>query len=213
VRRGFDAARSDARRNHRMSNVRQLMIGMLNYESARRTLPPAAIRDIEGRPLLSWRVAILPYIGEKALYDQFRLNEPWDSPHNLPLVKRMPEMYRDPNPRIAALAGEGKTTFQVPVGPETIFNKNEGARFSEVIDGPARTIMLVEVVPERAVEWTKPADWEVDMQNPLDGVKRTDRDRITAGFGDGHVEAMRQSIDPKAFRTLLTRAGKDSVPQ
>ena len=61
----------------------------------------------------------------------------------------------------------GKTTFQVPVGAATVFFKNEGTKFSEISDGTARTILLVEVDPSQAVIWTKPDDWEVDMQNVL----------------------------------------------
>src|SRR5205823_2150780 len=57
-------------------------------------LPPAAVRDPEGRPLLSWRVLLLSYLGDEDLFLQFRLDEPWDSPHNRTLLPRMPDVYR-----------------------------------------------------------------------------------------------------------------------
>jgi len=46
------------------------------------------------RPNLSWRVHLLPYIGEAALYHQFHLDEAWNSPHHLPLLDQMPEIFR-----------------------------------------------------------------------------------------------------------------------
>lgn len=205
----LDDSRAKSRRNLRMNNFMQIMLGMLNYEASKRTFPPAAIHDAEGRPLLSWRVAILPHLGPEAfeLYKQFRLNEPWDSPHNIVFVQRMPKVFADPDPKLAELARAGKTTFQVPVGPETIFYKKEGTTVREITDGLSHTLALIEVVPERAVEWTKPADWQVDLQNPLDGVRRPDRDVFTTGWGDGHAEAMRNDIDPALFRACLTRGG------
>jgi hypothetical protein len=149
---------------------------------------------------------------EAELYKQLQLDEPWDSAHNKTHHTRMPELYADPDPKLASLKREGKTTFQVPVGPETIFYKNEGTQLRDITDGTSRTMLVVEVVPERAVEWTKPADWEVDMQNPLVGVKRTDRDRFVTGWADGHAEAIQNDIDPQDFRGLLTRAGGNNEP-
>ena len=77
----------------RMNKFKMIMIAMWNFESANKHLPPAAICDKNGKPLLSWRVAILPYLDENKLYKQFHLDEPWDSPHNLPLAAKMPDIY------------------------------------------------------------------------------------------------------------------------
>jgi hypothetical protein len=101
----------------------------------------------------------------------------------------------------------------VPVGPQTIFFKNEGTRLSEITDGTSATIAVVEVAPERAVEWTKPADWEVNMQNPLDGVQRTDREGFAAARCDGSVAFYRNDTDAATWRALLTRAAKDVAPR
>ena len=187
---------------------------MLNYhDTHKQHLPPAAIYDANGRPLLSWRVAILPYLDENELYKQFHLDEPWDSPHNRKLIEKMPAVYADPDPKLRQLAREGKTTYQVPAAAETAFHDNLGTPYRDVKDGTANTILIVEVEPPRAAVWTKPADWEVDLQNPRKGVERTDRPFFTAGFADGHVAAIPVVADAAKLRAGLTRAGGEEVDQ
>jgi hypothetical protein len=184
---------------------------MLNYADKNKHLPPAAIYDKDGRPLLSWRVAILPYLDREQaeLYRQFHLDEPWDSPHNRTLIEKMPEWFADPDPKIRQIAGAGATTFQVPTGPGTVFVNNSGTTFKQISDGTAKTILLVEVEPTGAVVWTKPGDWQVDLEHPRRGVERTDRNIISAGFADAHVEALRNDVDEAALRAFLTRSGGD----
>jgi hypothetical protein len=121
------SAREAARRAQTQNQFRQVMLAMLTYESVRRTLPPQAICDDDGKPLLSWRVAILPYLEEGGLSNQFRLDEPWDSDHNLRLVEQMPAVYADPTAP-AEQAARGLTTVQVMTGPDTPFPKPDEGR-------------------------------------------------------------------------------------
>jgi hypothetical protein len=208
----IDKSMESSRRKQRMNQFKQLALAIHNYADVNKHLPPAAICDKNGQPLLSWRVAVLPFIEEGDLYSQFHLDEPWDSPHNRSLIARMPELFADPDPKLKQLAKSGKTTYQVPVGPETIFFNNEGGKFKEITDGTANTIMIVEVDPAHAVEWTKPADWEVDLENPRRGVGRADRSHFAAAFADGHVEIITpQRADDKLLRAQLTRAGGEPM--
>ena len=91
-----------------------------NYHDAYTHLPAQAICDAEGKPLLSWRVALLPFFGEQNLYDKFQLDEPWDSGHNRPLLARMPAWLADPNADPATIRA-GLTTIQVFTGPGTAY--------------------------------------------------------------------------------------------
>jgi len=206
-----DAAMESTRRNQRMNQFKQLALAVHNYADVNKHLPPAAICDKDGKPLLSWRVAILPYLEEGDLYKQFHLDEPWDSPHNRALIGKMPAVYADPDPKLKALAREGKTTFQVPVGPETVFYNNDGATFREITDGTSQTIMLVEVEPLRAAVWTKPDDWEVNLEHPRRGVERTDRNHFVAARCDGSAQSVPVDIDEKTLRALVTRAGREVI--
>ncbi len=209
-----DKSMESERRNQRINQFKQLLLGMLNFESANKYLPPPAICNKDGKPLLSWRVRILPYLDEMNLYKQFHLDEPWDSPHNSALIEKMPAIYADPDGKLKQLAREGKTTFQVPVGPETVFFNNEGTSIREIKDGTSNTVLIVEVEPTRAVEWTKPEDWKVDLAHPRRGLERSDRGYVTLGYADGHVliNFLKPEND-KWLRAQLTRAGGEVVDQ
>ncbi len=205
------AARQAAQRNTRMNKVKQIGLGMHNYHSARGTFPPRSTYSDNGKPLLSWRVQILPYLGQGKLYDQFHLDEPWDSKHNLALVAKMPGVYADPDSALRKINAQGKTTYVVPSGEGTVFAGPEGVSYKEITDGTSNTIMLVEVVPKRAVIWTKPEDWAVDLDHPWRGVRRDDRDWFTTSFCDGSVRILSSSLSAEKLRALLTRAGGEVI--
>src|SRR5437870_3697429 len=115
---------------------------MHNYHETHGALPPFAVVGKQGTPLLSWRVLILPFIEQDGLYRQFKLNEPWDSPHNLRLLPRMPQIFkpfdgRDTEP--------DKTFFQVFVGTGAAFEGTTGMRLSaDFPDGTSNTILIVQ---------------------------------------------------------------------
>jgi len=141
------------------------LIGLAMLYSARNIPPgfPRAVIEKDGKPLLSWRVAILPYVsGEDAsLYKQFHLNEPWDSPHNFELAKKIPTVFRSldsPN--------DGKTRVMLFTGKGAPF---DGAKKISTFDigDLSRTILCVEAGPDKAVPWTKPKDLTFDPENPL----------------------------------------------
>jgi Protein of unknown function (DUF1559) len=206
----INKANEASNRRERVQRFKEIALAMLNYESAKRRLPPAAIYDKERRPLLSWRVAILPYLDQDELYKQFHLDESWDSPHNRTLIEKMPGTYMDVGPRADQLNREGKTTYQIPVGPETSFHDKNGSSLRDIVDGTSQTISVVEVEPRRAVVWTKPEDFEVDLSHPRNGLERSDRSHIVTGFLDGHVLTidLEKTSDAK-LRAFFTRAGRE----
>lgn len=204
------AAREAARRNSSMNNLKQLELGLLNYESAKGKYPAHAIYSEDGKPLLSWRVAILPYIDQQTLYSQFHLDEPWDSEHNKPLISQMPAVFASPSSRLDPT--EGKTSYLVPIGPGMVFeNADRQTRLPQITDGTSNTVNLLEVDDETAVEWTKPTDWKFDESDPLKGLTGIRPGVILAGFCDGHVTAISEFIDADAFKALLSRAGGEVV--
>ena len=207
------SAREAARRAQVMNNFKQVMLAMHTYESTDGRLPAQAICDADGKPLLSWRVALLPYLEEGDLQEQFRLDEPWDSEHNLKLLERMPAVYADPSAP-AEQAARGLTTIQVLTGKGTTFAAPDKApTLAQISDGTSRTLAIVEALPTNAVPWTKPDDIEFDPERPLTGVGNPRRAAgvFLGGMMDGSVRMLTPELDPEVFKALVTPNGGESV--
>ncbi|MFM7318779.1 MAG: DUF1559 domain-containing protein, partial [bacterium] len=177
------SAREAARRAQCTNNLKQMALAMLNYHATEDTLPRQAITDKDGKPLLSWRVAILPYIDENDLYKEFHLNEPWDSPHNKKLLARMPKVFICPSHP----TDEGTTCYRVFSGKSTLFDGTEGSkiRVGDVIDGTSNTMMVVEST--EPVEWTKPEDINFNPNDPTAMVGSKHVGGYNASMADGSV--------------------------
>ncbi|MGQ9821071.1 MAG: DUF1559 domain-containing protein [Thermogutta sp.] len=201
------AAREAARRAQSTNNLKQLGLALHNYHDVHGHFPPQAINDPNGRPLLSWRVSILPYLECRALYEQFHLDEPWDSDHNRELIPLMPEVYRNPT----APAEPGMAHYLALVGPGTLFEGRDPRSLSDISDGTSKTLMLVEVDPDRAVVWTKPEDLPFDPANPLDGLGNAHPGGFNALFCDGSVRFISAVIDETLFRYLAEIADGESI--
>lgn len=200
------AAREAARRAQCTGHLKQIGLAMHNFHDTYGHLPPWAITDEDGAPLLSWRVAILPFIGRSDLYEQFRLDEPWDSTHNYALLQEMPLTYACPSDPNQSL-GSGLTNYQVLAGQGTLFEPgHEGIPFIEVLDGLSNTLMVVESTD--LVEWTKPDD--LDPAQPALGSDHPGGFNVL--FGDGSVRFLKNSIDPESLRALSTREGGEVIP-
>ena len=150
------AARESARAAMSMSNLKQICIACLFYADRHDgKLPPRYNVDDEGRPLLSWRVHLLPYLEQGELYRQFKLDEPWDSPHNRKLIERMPGVYQSPS-----VPSARETVYQVLVGPGTLYEQRTPPTLDEIVEsaGAGLAVLAVETDADRAVVWTKPDD-------------------------------------------------------
>jgi hypothetical protein len=192
----------DWQRDRAARPLRRVLLGLHRYESAHKQFPAAASYDRAGRPLLSWRVAILPYLGEEALHKQFKLDEPWDSPHNRKLLAKMPEAFR---PAQEKLAAAHKTTILAPLGEATMFPGRRGVRMVEVLDGASNTIFLVDADDAHAVEWTRPKDLTYDPKDPFRGLSRRHGGKYLLGFADGTAHFLAPTA--ASLRALFTRAG------
>jgi hypothetical protein len=190
-------------------NLQQILRAMHAYEEAHSHFPAAAVADKKDRPLLSWRVALLPYLDQSDLYKQFHLEEPWDSEHNKKLIARMPAVFRSSaNPK---LAQEGKTTYLAPLGEQTMFPANRGVRIFEVTDGTSNTILLVDADEAHAVIWTKPDDLRYDPKEPARGLSTRHPDGYLTGFADGSIHFLPAKLDKTVLHALFTRQGGEVV--
>ncbi|MGB7347815.1 MAG: DUF1559 domain-containing protein [Pirellulaceae bacterium] len=197
-------ARFAARGQQAQNNLKQIGLAMHNFHSAYRKLPDAISRDADGKALLSWRVHVLPFLDEAQLYGEFRLDEPWDSEHNIKLLPRMPAVYQH-----ASIQSEPNTTvYQLPIGDGTMFNAEEATRFRDVLDGLSNTIMVVESDAASAVPWTKPQDLSIDADDP-DRSIGFQGNLTNVLLGDGSVRVFDQDTEGVTWNSMLSRAGRD----
>ncbi len=168
--------------------------------------PPASIRSKDGKPLLSWRVAALPYLEQNELYNRFHLDEPWDSPHNKALLKEMPEVYAPvlptDEPRIS-------TYYQVFTGPGTLFEDEKGTALINIKDGTSNTLLAVEA--GTPVPWTKPEDIQYDKKKPLPKLGRQFDNGFFGAMADGSVRFFGNNTDKDFLRALITRSSGEII--
>jgi hypothetical protein len=209
-------ALAGAARGQSSNNLKQLGLAMHNYHDTYGRFPAIASYDkTRKKPLLSWRVHLLPFLDQDRLYQQFHLDEPWDSEHNKKLIDKMPKVYQSSTNR--QLIADGKTTYLAPVGKSMdgimlMFapDRPDGVRIADVSDGTSHTIFLVDAGDERAVLWTKPDDLEVAEDNPAKDLAARDGGYLTL-FVDGSVRVLSKAIDRKTLWALFTRNGGEVV--
>jgi hypothetical protein len=200
-------AQAGSMRHISQNNMKQINLAILNYEDKNKFLPERAIRSKDGKPLLSWRVAMLPFLDEEKLFKEFHLDEAWDSEHNRKLIERMPLIYVSPD---TGEQSSGRTRYIAPVGEQCFFPPTGVLKYKDITDGTSKTIMLIEADPDHAVIWTKPEDIEIDLENPTRGIA-TGEQLFNASFGDASVSVFSANEPVKKLRALFTRNGGEVV--
>ena len=191
------------------ANLGRIGHAIHQFQWDRGRFPAAAITDRQGKPLLSWRVAILPFLGkeEAALYEEFRLDEPWDSIHNATLIQRMPVVFACPDeperPR-------GTTIYQALVGRNAMFTgARKGIKIDEVTDGTSSTIMLAEAA--KSVIWTAPDELTRGGNATSWGFGSRHSGSFNTLFADGSVRFIPVTIAPVSLVDMTTRNGGEVV--
>ncbi|MBY0232738.1 MAG: DUF1559 domain-containing protein [Gemmataceae bacterium] len=166
---------------------------------------PGDLADKDGKKLLSWRVALLPWLGHKKLFDEFKKDEPWDSAHNKELLARMPAVYAP----VKGKAEKGMTPYQMFTGARTLWDMRGGKPdFRRIKDGLSNTVAVVE--GSSSVPWTKPADLVVELGVPLPKCGGHFKGFFNAAFLDGSVHRLRRDFDDILMRLAI--CPNDSLP-
>ena len=196
------------------NNLKQIGLAIHNYHDTYRCLPAAVLTDENDLPMRSWRVAILPFVEEAALYDMYDFNEPWDGPINSLLLDGLPSAYCCPDDYVLM---PGMTSYVMIVGEGTLGgNPNEKVRFADVVDGLSNTIMVMEV-GSAGIPWMEPRDITVEeavtyITDPTASqFQQVHPEGVNVLLGDGSTRLLPNSIDPETLRALLTRNDGQAV--
>lgn len=222
-------ARGSAQRATSANNLKQIMLAMHMWADVHGGMfPPPVIygQDGKGKVPHSWRVELLPYLEQDALYRAYQFDEPWDSEANKKVLAQMPAVFRHP-------ADDAKSTssgyyvltpaklFQEkvlpgggveapPGGLPTAFSKATGVRFSDVTDGTSYTLAAFEA--KRDIPWTKPEDILFDPEKDLPQLGGFFKDGFNAGYADGSVHFISGKIEPKTLKLLITPQDGTPLP-
>src|SRR5262249_33502096 len=151
--------------------------------------------------------------GYRSLHERFHLDEPWDSPHNLAMLREMPREFACPG---GPSRRSGLTGYLVVVGPKTEvgslntpFEPTRGAEISEILDGTSHRILVIET--DAGVPWTKPADLAWNPDGPLPPLASPHDGGAHVLFSDGSSRFLKVTIEPRILLALLTKNGNEVI--
>jgi hypothetical protein len=210
------AARARARASQCINNFRQIGIGLLNYHDVYKCFPPAVARDSNGKPMHSWRTATTPFLHSSAFYMRYDQSQPWDSPKNLACLAAFngpfESLFRCPES--TAPIGSGFTNYVMVVGPRTAAPPTGAMKVSDISDGPAHTVMIVEIA-DSDIHWAEPRDLEFDkMSFKINDASRPSISSHHIGgamvmTADGAVTFLDEATAAEAVTAMLTAAAGD----
>ena len=201
------AVREAARRASCINNIKQINLALLNYESTYGEFPPAYVADENGKPMHSWRVLILPYLGYEEVFEKYNLDEPWNSPHNRSVTSMVsPGIFKcasDPS------HDDGKTCFVMIVGPDCFAEGSTGRKMDQIPDGSSNTIMIAEIA-DSDIDWAEPRDLDAttmsyrindDSGSPC--ISSNHPGVANVGFVDGSVRSLSNDTSPQTVEQLI----------
>lgn len=192
-------------------NLKMLGLAFANFESTYRKLPGSknyreggiGFKGPRAKHPFSWRVAILPFVEQAELFQQYDFNEPWDSEKNLKLLDKMPDVFRSPHAPSDQKASE--TNYLGFEGAKSAMGDGGGVPLAEIKDGTSATVLLVET--KRTVPWTKPEDFafaeyaDAKRAEPFDGLG------LNCLMVDGAVLSLETPVDWELLGRMVTRDG------
>lgn len=203
-------------------NLSQLGLAIHNYHDHHGDLPNDIYSDT-GQPLLSWRVQILPFIEGEDLYRQFKLNEPWDSPHNIQFLSKIPSNFNTNKHVRNHTHPTGFTHFRGFSHKGAVFapriptnGERSKLTFDQFSDGLENTILLVEAAD--GIEWTRPGELNgsAAVDFPIMGFRDRHfavKNEFTVLFANGKYRHLDRDEPSQKLRSMTTYAGGEKIPK
>jgi beta-lactamase regulating signal transducer with metallopeptidase domain len=187
------------RRRRDLMKLKQLALAMHNYHAKHGHFPPSVVMGPDGKTPHSWRVELLPFLDNQALFDSYKMDEPWDSETNKKVLAAGADFFRDPfDDPVTTDSG-----YYVLVGPGTMFEGTNGIKMSDVTDGTSNTILVVET--KRSIPWTKPEDVSFDPEKPLPELGGFMKGEFAAAIADGSARVFDAAKAQDQLKWLIMR--------
>ena len=194
-------------------NLRRIGVAMQAYHQQYGCFPPAHIADEDGKPMHSWRVLLLPFLGQQALYDEYDFEEPWNGPNNQMVADTVISMYRCPT---NAGSDAFETNYVMIVGPGAISDGTGTSSVSDMGDSPADVIVVFEVAAS-AINWMEPRDLNADEISfrTNESIQQM-RPSNHQGFiyvlaADGSVQTVNTTTSPASIRAMTAVPGREDA--
>ncbi len=197
-----------------MNNLQRIAQALNEYAVDYGTYPPPVINDSTGKPMHSWRVLILPYLGENNLYARYNFDQPWDSADNAQLIAECPQVFISPKARNTLAAAE--SNYVLVTGSGTVFPPSGPLAPSQIADGAANTLLVVEI-RNRQFQWSQPFDIDFAKLNTTSGALGTNAiggnhpGGATAVLADGRAIWIPGDISPALLRSIITAGGQEPI--
>jgi hypothetical protein len=191
------------------NNLLQIGLGVHNYHDANGKLPPPFVTAPNAKPLadpqrrLSWRVGVLPYVEQDAMYRRMNLAEAWDSPANKPFSDTPVSVFADPG------SPSNQTRYRAFVGRGTLFDPDQAVTFANVTDGLSNTILAVEAAD--TVPWAQYRELPFDQNASVPPLGRANENTFLVLMGDGSTRVIQKSVNPTTLKAAITRNGGETV--
>ena len=197
---------SASRRAQCGNNLKQIGLGLINYESAYNAFPPAYTVDASGRPLHSWRTLILPFMEQSPLYQAIDLSKPWDDPVNATAHATVINTYCCPS----QISPTGTTPYLAVVAPGSCFLPTQSRRLTEITDDRGATLMVIEAASDQAVHWMAPLDADEALVTGFGpGSKLNHAGGVNAAFANGSTRFLHAKTPAAQRRAMISIAGHD----
>jgi hypothetical protein len=203
--------REAANRTHSMNNLKMLGLALHNYEASMGRFPPAVVTDKDGKPLYSWRVLILPYIEQDAVFRAWKLDEAWDGPNNRRLSEMVIKTFCEPTE-----PPSNRTRYRVFHGNGALFESSmvgakKGTRIAEILDGTSNTLMVVQT--RDSVPWAAPDEIAYDPKKPIPELGLPGAGYFLAAFADGSVRTLKTALKPQTLHQLVQKSDGMPLPE
>lgn len=226
-----DAFIKQTLREESRRKLKQIGLALHNFHQEHNHFPQAALPNAALKPekRLSWEAALLPFLDQRALYDQLALDKAWDDAANRKAVATPVDGFFSPAVEKRSEAGAALTHYvglaglgpDGPTLPVTdpkagCFAYNRATKIADIKDGTSNTIMVSEAVKDygpwaaggRATIRAVTKEPAINGPDGLGGL--TDNVCVTL-MADGSVLMVSNHIDSKTYKALVTINGREGI--